>query len=220
MIKSFQAATRCSLEFTYTDDYSADIPMYFYIITGGTPALSFGDYSFTKRYPSVEKFSNKNWVPAVTDRWDENTGRRLPDIVGHYQHQGLQGKLSIEDLPGGEETIKAYLAEFLPLAQLRDERLNELPNSMSTKNILDRANHTRVHFVWRKSHYVAPVTAQSVAYAGRCTEEVERLAPAEWKSLSKVLDKHALKTWEELTPEEFTEIKDALWSVANVRSKK
>ena len=85
-----------------------------YIITGGTPALSFSDYSFVERFPYIEKWKDSNF---------------LKDEL-RYSFQdanNIQGP-TFEVLPNGINDLIDFVNSYSPLHKLRQERFLNLPD--------------------------------------------------------------------------------------------
>lgn len=179
--------------------YEVDgVKLRLWIIVGGTPALSLIDYTFSQRYP----IKDKRWID-----YDNN--------LRCYPHQNCkhpQGP-TFDVLPEGEETIKKFLSDKLPLQELRMKRWNALPirDKVVSKRIHDIDNHTFVTFGTELGYYHLPcVTASSNAYCGRCEEEIQRLAPEWFKRFASYInpihDKKMWTGWEGLTEDEYNQI--------------
>ena len=174
-----------------------------WIITGGTPAMSFADYSFTERYPVVEKWSDWHWG---YDKYEHQ-------IAGH-----IVGPMPKDVLPCGLETVKAFLAVNLPLKQLREQRIAaidalQLPQhgltmtqrGLCSKPRLDKANRVMVCFKVDLKRF-RPVVGESSCYGGRCEAEIERYANPWWKryaAFANPLFDSGIRTYEALSETQF-----------------
>jgi hypothetical protein len=170
-----------------------------WIIVGGTPAVAFTNYSFTQRYPVVEKWSQKNW----SDK----------DIkYAHQDKSNIQGP-TFDVLPNGEASLYEYLKETTPLKKLREQRRSELPYVCSIKSTRfhDKDNRCYFHCELRiNDRGISPVTASSSCYAGRCEHEIQKYASQWWKDavnlFNPIFDK-GHSNYEELSEEDFQTIK-------------
>ena len=190
-----------------------------WIITGGTPCLAFADYSYSRRFPVVERFSNANW-----------TGYG-------YKHQNVDPRtlaidpataIGLDVLPDGLESVRAWFADMLPRRTLRDQRLALLPPvyEIRSRRLHDTENRT---YVWAhvdiRSCGVSPVCGYSVAYAGRMNGD-ESFIPAIWHEAQAILKPLADRSiageympdgWEGLSESEFESVRAALWTLYNSR---
>jgi len=154
-----------SCESTYEVD---GVKLRLWVITGGEPAMSFEDYSFSKRYPIIDK------------RWQAKWNGRYPHQIGQNPIQGP----AFDILPKGIKSVKEYLEDNIPLKELREKRFFSLPiqKSICSKGFKDKENHTIVKFkINLQKHYISPLIAQSNAYCGRCDDEIEKYAPEVFK---------------------------------------
>jgi hypothetical protein len=188
----------------YQIDGIPDVQLRLFIITGGTPALEFTDYSFCERYPSLEKWANKHYCLSK-------------DKVTHcYIHQdpnNLQGP-TVDDFPNGIQTVIDFIDKHLPLRALRIKRHSALPiNVIKSKRVLDKQEHTYVSAAinMSMSHYISPVVFNSAVYGGRCEEKIV-LFPEWWKKAQKLLNNlfDANKNWEDLTEEQYQSVYNLL----------
>lgn len=146
-----------------------DHTLHLWIITGGQPAISFDDYSFSQRYPIIDK------------RWMADSPWK-----GHYPHQDpthIQGP-TFDVLPEGQKSIEKYLNEHLPLKKLRMERFAALPISgeLKSKKKLDKPEHTKVQFCADlRLHRFGPVSASSRVYSTHKQSKFDQYANHWWK---------------------------------------
>lgn len=139
-----------------------------WIIAGGTPAMSFDDYSFTKRYPIID------------ERWQAEWNGHYPHQIGQNPVQGP----AFDVLPKGIKSVKEYLEENIPLKELREKRFYSLPiqNYILSKGFRDKENQTIVKFrINIQKHYISPLTTESNVYSGRCDNVIEKYAPEVFK---------------------------------------
>ena len=181
-----------------------------WIITGGEPALGFPDYSFSERY----SMTDTKWAVGQ-EVWAKNAC---------YPHQLYQNPIqgpTYDVLPEGIETIKKFLAKYIPLKELRMKRIKALPfiNEVSSKKFLDREEGTKVNFKIRLDHF-GPLTASSKVYSGRCEREIQRLAPEPFKKYANyanpIFDNRVngrFPNWEDLTEEQFSNIVSILQEI-------
>ncbi len=160
-----------------------------FIVTGGTPALSFDDHTFTERFPMWDM------------RWNveqEEWGKREC-----YPHQNpgssIQGP-TFDVLPEGRKTLEDFVGRNAPKLALRVERYANLPvppkmlhpdafsrhgKQIVSKRIRDADEGTFVNFEAQLCPYrFGLVTCSSKYYAGRCEDKVEKLAPSWWKKFN------------------------------------
>ena len=149
--------------------YEVDgVKLRLWVITGGEPAMSFEDYSFTKRYPIIDKRWQAEWNGCYPHQIEQNP---------------IQGP-SFDILPKGIKSVKEYLEENIPLKELREKRFCSLPiqTPICSKGFRDKENHTIVKFkINIQKRYISPLTAESNAYAGRCDDVIEKYAPEVFK---------------------------------------
>jgi len=83
-------------------------------ITGGEPAIAFGDYSYMQRFPIKDiRWINNNWI--IEER--------------RYKHQdpnNIQGP-TVNVLPNGVNTLINFVEKYHPLKKLKVERMKALP---------------------------------------------------------------------------------------------
>lgn len=192
-IKQIETSS-CSTNFSI-----GDVEFELWIITGGSPCLAFADYSFDERYPKVEMWSNEHF----------HSGN-----ISHYDHQDIdhiQGP-TITVLPNDLEDVKSFLRKYLPLRELRFKRIGGLPikNFIKSNTVLDKENSTRVHCELDLRR-ISPVTFNSYAYCGRCSEKIILFSDW-WKKTLSIFDPlfSSSKNWEDLTEEQYQEIVEHL----------
>lgn len=149
----------CDCKFTHNN-----IPMRFWIITGGIPALSFENYSFSKRYARIPAYSNKHWN---NDKYDH---QKLGDFPNPYEIIG-------------EKEIQKYIDENYSNYKLTKHRLDILGNHIESPRFHDEDNHCYFQCEIQFRYYVPVVTATSRYYAGRCVNEIQKFANDDWKKL-------------------------------------
>ena len=168
------------------------------IITGGTPCLSFQDYSYSERYPvNRHQWSNEHWIKEI----------------GLYIHQDpecIQGP-DFSVLPETEKTVEKYLAINLPKKQLTEARFNALPVSSTiySKRVRDREEHTMVRAKLSiEKCRLSCITLSSNAYCGRVEKKIT-LFDSWWVRAMAVIntihDKYMseLGSWNLLTEDEY-----------------
>lgn len=172
-----------------------------FIITGGTPAIEFADdYSFTQRYPTVEKWTDKHF--RARDFGNEQ--------VCCYEHQSKipQGPTFEEVLPHGLKNLKKYLDTNVPLRELRMLRHSGLPikGVIQSKRVKDTEDQVYVtcDINFLHSHYIPPVTFSSRIYCGRLEEKISFFSPW-WKKTMKLFNRlcDANAKWETLSEEQY-----------------
>lgn len=181
-----------------------------WIVTGGTPALSIDDHSFSESYDNVvPKFRHEYWLN------DQHC----------YAHQIVQNPIqgpTVDDLPEGEETVRKYLEKTLPLQALRTKRkavLKELfgLRELKSPRIHDEKERSYAHLkLDLTSWYRSSVLGESRYYVGRgYAAELAQQSTMAWKRLVELMnDENLPDTWEELTEDQFNEVVEALKSVA------
>jgi len=159
-----------------------------FIVTGGTPALSFDDHTFTERFPMWDM------------RWNvkqEEWGKR--ECYPHQNPDSIQGP-TFDVLPEGRKTLEDFVGRNAPKLALRVERYANLPvppkmlhpyafsrhgKQIVSKRIRDADEGTFVNFEAQLCPYrFGLVTCSSKYYAGRCEDKVEKLAPSWWKKFN------------------------------------
>lgn len=179
-----------------------------WIITGGTPALDFSDYGFTKRYPEIERWNNTHWI-----------GKRYD----HQDPQNIEGPTAAEVLPNGEQDLIDFVTEFAPIREKRLDRYNSLPTHNHTSpRFHDQNNgcYFRASLSFRP-HYVGGVTVDSSCYCGPGREEIEQFGNKAWHNLAVILDQVNTARydsprsggWESLSDEEFDKVVQAIKAV-------
>jgi hypothetical protein len=181
-----------------------------WIITGGTPAIDFDTYGFTKRFPAVEKWSDANYLK----------------IENRYKHQeriNLQGP-TFEVLPNGEQDILDYIKENLPKRDLCLKRANELIDIIKGKNSelyddgygmkleskgkRDVENHTIAKADWCiRPTYISPISVNSMIYGGLVGKI--GLFSKWWKEATDLIN-HLSRScfyWCDISEEKYQEIK-------------
>jgi len=186
-----------------------------WIITGGQPAMSFDDHTFTERFP-------------ITDtRWAvEHTEWKRLNRYPHQDPKAMQGP-TFDVLPEGRKTLVDFVAKNAPLLELREKRFGMLPdieafmhrsifckNNIRSKRVHDAEERTYVTFKAELRNFrFGPVTASSASYSGRCEDKIASLAPEWWKRyaafVSPLCDANR-GSYEKLTEEEFKQLCDLL----------
>ena len=175
--------TTCTLELEIRGlhFYPRTVNLIYYIITGGTPALSFSDHSFSQRYEDCK-------IPNYTQENYRNHNITLDTI-------------------GGEATIKHYLDENLSKFDIRTERFGKLPTDyLKSPRFKDEVEHVYFHAQLElRSHYIAPVTVTSASYGGILDNKISEYANDYWRELMAFFNPlfTAQKNWETLTVSEF-----------------
>ena len=173
-----------------------------FVITGGTPAISFNNGSFVQRYPDLPKYSNENWLKDFPHH-----------SQCHFKHQdtkNIQG-ITYDELPNGEQTIYDYIKENLPKKQLAEQRYNDLPiKFVESKGKRDKENHTVVRAqIDFRLNGVSPVTFCSGCYWGRHDEKVV-LFHEWWKAMQELCNPifdSGKYGWHEISQEQYDVIK-------------
>lgn len=148
-----------------------------WIITGGTPALSFADYSFQQRYPITDKrWTDKNW----------------DNEKGHFKHQPgpKQCPPTYDVLPDGWVTLHKFVADNLPKKQAREKRYAALPVkgelwSKKWKDSVD--NEIVVCKTELDNQGFGPVTYSSRSGGGRGDDKIPR-APRWWQEYAALVN--------------------------------
>jgi hypothetical protein len=175
--------------------------MILWIITGGTPALAFDDYSFIAQYPSIEKWQDHHYHGLYRCSYS------------YYDHQDPnkpQGPTFEDVLPNGISDLEAYLTKYLPLRELRKKRFDGLPvhGKLQSKKVKDVDEHTWVTCdIDIELNRLSPVTFNSRTYGGRCDKKIV-LFNDWWKKVQKVMNPlfDSGKDWETLTEEQYQDI--------------
>jgi hypothetical protein len=200
------SGTACESRFKVQLGQNWSIVLRLWIVTGGTPALAFDDYSYTRRFPVVERYSNAHW-----------NGRE-------YQHQTRDGwgiipvdqTPSFDDLPNGLQDVQDFLAHALPLRAKRDARMAELPKgTIRSRRMHDKENRTYVQAEIKISEHGVSRIGTSTRYSGGLSH-VYHLLPVEWRMAYNVCNTifhNGTSAWEQLTDQQFAEVKSALWAV-------
>ena len=155
------------------------------MITGGTPALDFVGFGYSKRFPIkderwVDPDFSKDGIPE-TGKWLSNEGR--------YQHQdpnNIQGP-TLDVLPNGIQSLYEYLDEMLPRKALRESRLAQFSYpSLESKRYYDKENRTYFRLRANVQYGRIPcVTAVSNIYSGRCERNLKLpCVSKEWVDLA------------------------------------
>ncbi len=182
-----------------------------FIITGGTPALSFEDHYFTQRYPDVERWDNHKY-------WNN----------GKYDHQKkpIQGPAATEVLPNGFDDLRTFVEVNLPKHTLRMKRVAALP--FKHRKTSGRFHNTEYHYYFTLNvrilgHYISCVTMDSAHCSGQVGDDTKYITDA-WRHLHAVLAKCPTKptkpdgsgwpSWEDLTEDQFDKVKQAMEAVA------
>ena len=181
-----------------------------WIITGGTPALSFNNYTYRKLYPDVKyKWSDQHWQKDLR-------------CYIHQNPKHLQGP-TFDVLPKGEESIAEYLETYLPKKQLCEKRVRGLPkyfkDTVTSPRVHDKDNRTYAFASIRIDNYhLSTVGIHSKNYGGRIEEKINLFS--DWwvraqAVFNPIYDKHRESrmdlemdglTWDCLTEEEYTAI--------------
>lgn len=166
-----------------------------WIITGGTPALAFTDYSFDRRYPSLPEWSNTHYHNKNGKSWYD-----------HQDPDNVQGP-TFDVLPNGLQDVEQFLRDNVPLRELRQARINGLPyrSRFVSRKVRDKEEHTLVHCELNLTRaYVPPVIFLSKAYAGRCDGKIV-LFDEWWKKTQSLFNTlcDTNKTWESLSDKEY-----------------
>ena len=175
------------------------IKLRLWIITGGTPALSFEDYDYTQRYKPVEKWSSKHYNHGKYD---------------HQEYNCIQGP-TFDVLPNGIEDVKMFIKEHLPKKKLRDKRFDELPfrGELHSRRIHDKDNYCYSYCVLRlKRNSVNMVLVESKYYSSS-EDELIYLFPNKWVNLAKIMKKYNNYKWEDLTEKQYNDICEAIKKV-------
>ena len=186
-----------------------------WIITGGTPALAFSDWSFTERYKSLKKWDNKHYNNSKYDHQEE----RYP-----------QGP-TFEVLPNGLKDVQKFLDKYLDKRNLRTKRFKALPiqdlhrgqwgsmldKQLKSKRFHDKVNRCYCHCTidFRPNH-ISNVNVESSSYCGQ-DDELKHLFPKGWSELSATMMECSLtrknftfKNWEDLTEKQFETVCQAI----------
>ena len=185
-----------------------------WIIVGGTPAIDFENYGFSKRFPDVEKWSDKNW--------DKNICRYKHQI--YHEPKELQGP-TFEVLPNGEQDILDFIKENLPKMELSLRRSMELIDILKGKNAKvkesghgynlvskgkrDIEEHTVARVEWLiRDLFVSSLTIISIVYAGFVNEKIN-LFSQWWNDLKNIINPidNSVKYWCDISEEKYQEIK-------------
>lgn len=184
-----------------------------WIITGGTPALALDDYSYTLRYPLVERFNNAHWLG------DHYRHQELEVQRNRYgdRHHVISPAIDFDVLPHGLDDLAAFLDHTLPLRNKRDQRMAQLPpvHEIRSRRVHDTDNRT---YAWAKidiqPYGVSPITIESAQYGGRCDDKIVMFSQV-WqdaqKALNPLFDRSASSTWESLSDDEFEQVRSTLW---------
>lgn len=182
-----------------------------WIITGGTPALDFVNWGYTKRYP----IKDRRWVEVDFEKEGfPRTGNFIStNGIYHYKHQNpmnIQGP-TLDVLPEGEKTLDDFLCEMLPKKELRESRLAQFPvKTVKSKRYHDKEDHCFFYLLTDVQYgKVSPVAVISAIYCGRMDEKITLPCVAQsWKDLdafaNPLFDSH-LNSGKVLTLDDLTE---------------
>lgn len=196
-----QQISTSSCETTYKVD--GDI-IRLYVITGGEPALSLGDFSFSQRYPCKDQ----RWAIGH-DTWN------IRQCYPHQDSNNLQGP-TLDILPEGEKTLAKYLTEVLPAWRLRDKRVHSLP--VSTK-IVSRRCHDKAsseYFHLEASFgpcFITRVFHTSSIASCRMTQADRSIVHPWWVKYNDYIISVVSNGWitlERLTEEQFSQLRSLL----------
>lgn len=175
-----------------------------WIITGGTPCLSFHVTPFSKRYPIVERWTNDHWQGCI----------------GHYDHQEGQnpviGPKVEEVLPNGWADFWEYFdANYMKVIISERRRLVLREILPINQTVLDKSEHCQLTAqleCWVNYFHIPPVTYNSRWGFGRMDDKVVLFDPW-WKEASEILNPmfdtgHLY--WCDLSEDKFQEIVEFL----------
>lgn len=171
-----------------------NLPIKFWIIVGGTPCISYGDYSFSKRF-------DNNKIAKYGD------GMYIHPNYLHQDHKGNPHPSLSDDLPNGEIDVYNWLQDTYYSYLLRNERYAMLPvRYMQSKRLHWIEDHSYFHCeITIRSHYMPVVTVSSEAdrYAGRFLELIRQYASKAWRDLNWFTTVYENYTLEQLNNVEF-----------------
>lgn len=179
-----------------------------WIVTGGTPCISFEDFSYQHRYEgsiNLHQWSNKHWSTEHCKN-------------GCYLHQNLSNPQGPEPdvLPHGEATIAEYLATYIPRKKLAKDRYEALPVSRTIKKRKhDREERTYVTAELTISpNAIHPITFSSGHCRGRHDEKVQ-LFGSWWIRAQSIFNpifdnSNGLPTWDVLSESEYKAVVEIL----------
>jgi len=209
-IKQIETSSCKTTYLVNKENSSENFVLFLSMVTGGIPMLSFDDYSFSKRYPVVEKWDNSHWNQEL-------------GLYDHQDKDALQGP-TFEVLPDGEKTIEQFLEKNASLIELRIRRYNDLPLRkdflhtdgwgrpfLNSRRFLDKEARSYVSFSvgFSPLSFSASVLVISARCFGAFPDVVEKFAPEWWKKYNKFtsgLKNNPYFYYELLTDTEYTQL--------------
>lgn len=204
------SGTACDSSFFVRVEGHGLVGLRLWIVAGGTPALAFYDYSYTRRFPVVERYSNAHWQGREYEHQTRDPWGIVP----------MDQTPSFNDLPNGLADVETFLEHTLPLREKRDQRMALLPQvrTIRSRRMHDTEEQT---YVWAKvdirEYGVSPVIFESKWYAGRCEPD---LLPEVWSSAAELFNRitifyHGATAWENLSDADFQAVHNVLWDLYN-----
>lgn len=165
-----------------------------WVITGGTPAISFVDYSFMEKFPVAEKYTN--------NKWSKSKNRYI-----HQDPDNLQGPTAQEVLPEGLKTIYDYVIRHRPKKKQREDRYKDFPQHNAIKRKIKLPNGVFFQMIF------SPRPSE----IGISTPSSSEIVPKQtfWANLQKFKDSisrdgshYISRDWEDLTEDQYLELRD------------